>query len=453
MALVVVALVAVAAFITATTRAYLIDQVDDRLAAAARPERADDFDHGPPPPGAGPGRLSDLYEGVIRDGGELDTFFAPNLSGEDAIPDIDADAAAALAASGTPATVDAVGDSDVRYRVRVRQGDGGLYVTGLPLTDVDDTMSRLITVEAIATVVIVGLLAAVAWWVVRLGIRPIKQMTRTATEIAAGDLSHRVPEMAPATEAGQLGRALNDMLESLETAFAERTESQERLRQFVADASHELRTPVTTIRGYAELYRIGGLADPGEMDEAMRRTEQEAVRMARLVDDLLALAKFDEGRPLEQRPVDVAGLVADAARDARAVDPQRPITTELDGPIVVAGDEDRLRQVLANIVGNALVHTPPDVPVELAATTADGQARVTVTDHGPGMAPEVAARVTQRFYRADRSRARERGGSGLGMAIADAAVAAHGGTIVVDSAVGRGTTVTVTLPISRPVHG
>jgi two-component system OmpR family sensor kinase len=277
----------------------------------------------------------------------------------------------------------------------------------------------------------------------------------TVVPDAVGDLSHRVPEMAPSMEAGQLGRALNHMLETLERAFADRSESQERLRQFVADASHELRTPVTTIRGYAELYRIGGLDDRGKLDEAMRRTEQEAVRMARLVDDPLALAKFDEGRPLDRRPVDVTGLVADAARDAAAVDPGRPITTRLSGPIVVSGDEDRLRQVIANIVGNALVHTPHDVPVALATGATDGEAHITVTDAGPGMTPADAARVTQRFYRADRARARDRGGSGLGMAIADAAITAHGGRIMVTSALGHGTTVTVTLPLdaSREVHG
>ena len=169
--------------------------------------------------------------------------------------------------------------------------------------------------------------------------------------------------------------------------------------------------------------------------------------MARLIDDLLALAKFDEGRPLERRPVDLTELVGDAARDARAVDPARPVSASLDGPIIVPGDEDRLRQVIANIVGNALVHTPRDVAIELAAVAVNGEARITVTDHGPGMAPEDAARVTERFYRADKARARDRGGSGLGMAIADAAVAAHGGTITVDSTIGKGTTVTVILPL------
>ena len=220
------------------------------------------------------------------------------------------------------------------------------------------------------------------------------------------------------------------------------------MRRFVADASHELRTPVTTIRGYAELYRIGGLDDPGELNEAMRRTEQEAVRMARLVEDLLTLAKLDQGRVLEQKPVDLTRLVADAARDAAVVAPTRTISTELDGPVVVSGDEDRLRQVIANVVGNALVHTPAATPIELRVTGSGQSARIAVIDHGPGMTPEDAARVTQRFYRADPARTRDRGGSGLGMSIADAAVNAHGGEIAVDSAVGRGTTVTVTLPLA-----
>jgi two-component system OmpR family sensor kinase len=243
------------------------------------------------------------------------------------------------------------------------------------------------------------------------------------------------------------------MLESLDTAYTEKADSEARLRRFVADASHELRTPVTTIRGYAELYRIGGLGDPGELSEAMRRTEQEAVRMARLVEDLLTLAKLDQGRLLEQKPVDLTRLVADAARDAAVVDPSRSISTELDGPVVVSGDEDRLRQVIANVVGNALVHTPAATPIELRVTGNDSSACIAVTDHGPGMTPEDAARVTQRFYRADPARTRDRGGSGLGMSIADAAVSAHGGEIAVDSEVGRGTTVTVTLPLAEANGG
>ena len=291
------------------------------------------------------------------------------------------------------------------------------------------------------------------WSVVRLGIRPIKQMTHTAEQIAGGDRSQRVPEAAPSSEAGQLGAALNHMLGRLDEAFDQQAASEERLRRFVADASHELRTPVTTIRGYAELYRVGGLADRDELDEAMRRTEQEAVRMARLVDDLLNLAKLDEGRPLEQRPVDLAVLAADAARDAAAVDPGRPIThrpqrrrrrARRRGPAAPGHRQHRRQRARAHAGRDG------DRPARRRR-----RRRRPVRRHRPrpGMPPDVAARVTQRFYRADPARVRHRGGSGLGLSIADAAVVAHGGTIAVDSAVGRGTTVTVALPLRGELTG
>ncbi|MGI9028882.1 MAG: ATP-binding protein [Ilumatobacteraceae bacterium] len=446
MALVVVALAVVGVIVTRSTGDTLVDQIDSRLDAAA-PFGGDGRGEpgGPGRPGGGPyERPSDVFQGLLDTDGALQTWYTATD-----VPAIGVEDATEGARSRRAFTVGAVGDDGKRFRLRADAGpDGGYFVTAIPLADVDDTIGNLITVEVIAGLIVLALLAAVAWWVVRLGIRPIKQMTKTAEQIASGDLSQRVPEAAASTEAGQLGLALNHMLERLDTAFTERAESQARLHRFVADASHELRTPVTTIRGYAELYRVGGLAERSELDEAMRRTEQEAVRMARLVDDLLSLAKFDQGRPLEQRPVDLTRLVADAARDAGAVDPGRTITTDLDGPVVVAGDEDRLRQVVANIVGNALVHTPAATPIELRVTANGGGAQIAVSDHGPGMSPDVAARVTQRFYRADPARARDRGGSGLGMSIADAAVAAHGGAIAVDSMPGRGTTVTVTLPRS-----
>ncbi len=454
MGVVVLALVVAAVLVTTTMRDHLLDQIDARLAAAAGPD--DSYRRHPArePPNddalEGPERPSDIYVGFIGADGVLRAEFNSDLTGAQVPPPaVDRQQAEASLAAGKPFTVDAADQSSARYRVLARPGpDGEIAVVATSLGDVDDTIDSLVVLEIAVTAITVAMLAAVAWWVVRLGIRPIKQMTQTAARIAGGDREHRVPEMPPSTEAGQLGLALNHMLERLDDAFAIQAASEDRLRRFVADASHELRTPVTTIRGYAELYRVGGLSAPGELDEAMRRTEQEAVRMARLVDDLLNLAKLDEGRPLERRPVDLAALVADAARDAAAVDPGRPITTQVDAPIVVQGDEDRLRQVLANVVGNALVHTPAGTPIELRVADHDGTAELAVVDHGPGMPPEVAARVTQRFYRADAARSRHRGGSGLGMSIADAAVAAHGGTIAVDSAPGAGTTVTVTLPIA-----
>ena len=217
----------------------------------------------------------------------------------------------------------------------------------------------------------------------------------------------------------------------------------------MADASHELRTPVTTIRGYAELYRHGGLTDRAALDDAMRRTEQEAARIGRLVEDMLSLAKLDEHRPLTVRPVDLTALARDAASDARAAAPDRPITVDAGPtPIVIDGDEDRLRQVIANVVGNALVHTDPDVPVTIRVERDGVTATFSVDDRGQGMTAEVANRVTERFFRADPSRSRHRGGTGLGLSIVDATVSAHGGAVAIDSEPGRGTTVRLTMPLA-----
>jgi two-component system OmpR family sensor kinase len=271
-------------------------------------------------------------------------------------------------------------------------------------------------------------------------------MTATAGAIAAGDLSQRVPAEPEGTEARDLGDALNGMLTTIEGAFAERAASEARLRRFVADASHELRTPVTTIRGYAELYRHGGLSEPDDLDQAMRRTEQESVRRASLVDDLLLLARLDEGRPLARDPVDLGVLGIDAAADARAVAPDRVVTADVAEGVTVDGDEDRLRQVVGNLVGNALVHTPAGTPVSVRVHNGGGRAVVEVHDDGPGMTPEVAERAFERFSRADASRSRHAGGSGLGLAIVRAIVVAHGGDVALDTALGHGTTVRVELP-------
>lgn len=399
---------------------------------------------------AGAERLSPLYVGLVDEGGAVETVFAPNLTGETPpLPAIDAAAARAAAASGEPFTVGSEG-SDLRYRVMAHAVPltGQVLAVALPMGDVDRAVDRLVAVEVAATGVVLLVLAAVSWWVIRLGVRPIKRMTRTAGAIAAGELSHRVPEGSARTEAGELGIALNRMLGRLERSFDERSRSEERLRRFVADASHELRTPVATIRGYAELYRGGALEQRHDLSEAMRRTEQEAVRMGALIDDMLLLARLDQGRPLERAPVDVAALVDDAARDARAVDPARPITATTDGPLVVLGDADRLRQVVANLVANALVHTPEGTAVELRASATGAAAVVEVADHGDGMSGEDAERAFERFYRADPSRSRHRGGSGLGLAIVHATATALGGTATLVSEPGCGTTVRVELPLA-----
>jgi two-component system OmpR family sensor kinase len=274
-------------------------------------------------------------------------------------------------------------------------------------------------------------------------------MTETAGAIAGGDLSQRVDEGTPGTEAGDLGVALNRMLGRIEEAFDQRAASEARLRQFVADASHELRTPVATIRGYAELYRTGALEDGEQMDDAMRRTEAEAVRMGSLVDDLLHLARLDQGRPLEREVVDLGRVVEDTVADARAVEPDRAITTAIPAPVTVLGDRARLHQVLANLVSNARVHAP-GAPIEVTLREEGAEAVIEVRDDGPGMVQTDAARAFERFYRADTSRSRQHGGTGLGLAIVDATVRAHGGTTVIDSSPGEGTTVTVRLPQQPP---
>ncbi|HET6950594.1 MAG TPA: HAMP domain-containing sensor histidine kinase [Acidimicrobiales bacterium] len=453
LALVAVVLAIVLAVLTRTTEANLVDQVDAQLADAVGPVRGfgPDHDRDGPPEEEGDHAPTPLYVGQV-DGDLVRTVVTPDLSGENPpLPQISAGRALAAAQSGEPFTTGSEGD-DLRYRARAFEDHrlDTVVVLALPLDSVDDAVAGLITVEALGAVVIVLTLGLVGWWVIRLGIRPVKAMTSVATAIAGGDLSQRVPDAHPGTEAGELGDALNRMLGRIEAAFEERTRAESQLRQFVADASHELRTPVATIRGYAELYRTGGLGDADALDDAMRRTEQEATRMGRLVDDLLALARLDQGRPLDMGPVELAHLAEDAARDARAIDPDRPVEAITTGGLVVTGDEQRLRQVIANVVGNALVHTPPGTPVEIRTFEDGGAAVVEITDHGPGMSPEVAARAFERFYRADPARSRHRGGSGLGLAIVNATVEAHGGTTQLDTAPGRGTTVRLRLPAVRP---
>jgi two-component system OmpR family sensor kinase len=253
------------------------------------------------------------------------------------------------------------------------------------------------------------------------------------------------------TEVGRLGTALNAMLGHIERAFAARTASEQRLRRFVADASHELRTPLTSIRGYAELFRRGAAERPHDLETAMRRIEEESARMSVLVDDLLLLARLDQGRPLEQESVDLVALASDAVDDARAVAPDRPITFETNGPVIVTGDEARLRQVTANLLANARLHTPEGTRVYVRVRSTPDGAQLEVADDGPGLAPDEAAHAFERFYRADPSRARAGGGSGLGLSIVAAIAAAHGGRATLDTGPGRPTTVRVELPrVERP---
>ncbi|MEU8206978.1 HAMP domain-containing sensor histidine kinase [Streptosporangium sp. NPDC049046] len=331
--------------------------------------------------------------------------------------------------------------------------ENGGVVVAASLSGVNSTLVRLSLVCLVTAVVLLTLLAVIGWFAVRRGLRPLRGIEETAAAIAMGDLSRRVPEpAAPGTEVGRLSTALNGMLGQLETAFAAREESEARLRRFVADASHELRTPLFGIKGFSELHRMGGLPD---VDRTMSRIESEAGRLARLVEDLLLLARLDEGEsalPMDLALMDLRTLAADAHHDLRTLDPTRQVT--LTGPdggpptqASVHGDEARLRQVVTNLVGNAVTHTPSGTPVRIGVGTVGDEAVLVVEDAGPGMTAEQAARVFDRFYRADGSRSRTPdGGTGLGLAIVRSIVTAHGGHVELRTAPAEGATFRVVLP-------
>jgi two-component system, OmpR family, sensor kinase len=319
-------------------------------------------------------------------------------------------------------------------------------IVAIPLTDVDQTLHHLFLVEILVAAAVLFAMALLAWWVVRLELRPLENMGDTAGAIAAGDLSRRVEPADERSEVGRLGLALNSMLGQIEVAFAERTASEARLRRFVADASHELRTPLTSIRGYAELFRRGANTRPDDLAKTMTRIEEAAARMGVLVEDLLLLARLDQGRPLDHARVDLSRLVGAAVDDLRAAAPDRPVNYESTGPVVVTGDENRLRQVLANLLENARTHTPPATQIDVRVGESGADAVIEVADHGPGMSEEDAARAFERFYRADPSRARESGGAGLGLAIVAAITEAHGGRVEVQTELGAGATFRIWIP-------
>jgi two-component system OmpR family sensor kinase len=291
-----------------------------------------------------------------------------------------------------------------------------------------------------------------SWWLVGIGLRPLDRMAATAGAIAAGDLSHRVEETDPRTEVGRLGIAFNDMLGQIEKAFAERTASENRLRRFLADASHELRTPLVSIRGYAELFRIGAAREPDETETAMRRIEEEARRMGVLVEDMLTLARLDEVREPVRERVDLREIAADAVEDARAVDPGRSIDLidHGDTPVNVLGDPHQLSQIVANLMRNALTHTPAGTAVEVRVSSAGDDAVLEVRDHGHGLPPGDPADLFERFWRAGAGRERGPGGAGLGLAIVAAIAAAHGGSVSAANADGGGASFVVRLPAHRP---
>jgi two-component system, OmpR family, sensor kinase len=470
--LVTVALALIGLASVAALDGYLVGRLDDQLQLVARGSAG----AGPPGfDGRGPGHRGPpspyLVQYRLADG-RLDEQDENPLEQGRPPPRVPDDPAWFEANAGETTTVPAAGGGG-RWRVAVaprRDGSGGSVVVAASLDGIDATIRQLRLIDLGVSLIVLAALAGVGAAIVRASLRPLVEIEQTARAIAAGDLTRRVPERDPGTEVGRLGRALNTMLAQIESAFGARAaseasarRSEDRMRRFVADASHELRTPLTTIRGFAELYRQGAARDPAELDRLMRRIEDQAARMGLLVEDLLLLARLDTERPLDRQPVDLLALAAEAVNDARAVAPDRRIELVLgddgdhDGVLVVLGDDRRLRQVLANLVNNALTHTPAGSPIEVrvGTSTLDGRpgAAVEVVDHGPGLAPEQAERVFERFYRADPARSPADGGSGLGLSIVAALVAVHGGTVAVDSVPGRGARFRVVLPLAPDAAG
>jgi signal transduction histidine kinase len=369
--------------------------------------------------------------------------------------------AAQLRDDGIPFTAPAAGAPAHSWRVLVKPLSGGRHaIIAFSLDNLDSTVTRLEIADALAGAVAIAVLAGIGLPLVRASLAPLGRIEATAAAIAGGDLARRIDHPSRGTEVGRLADALDSMLGRIEGAYRARADgearalrSEDRMRQFVADASHELRTPLTSVRGLAEFgLQQGSAASPDELRRLMTLIQHEASRMGRLVEDLLMLARFDQDRPLDRRHVDLASIAAQAVQAARLVDPDRPITLLAGDPVIVYADEERLRQVMDNLIGNAMQHTVPRSPVTVSVTSTSGIGEFIVADNGPGLAAEQAVRVFERFYRTDDARDRARGGTGLGLPIAASLAAAHGGDITVDTQPGKGAAFHVRLPLAASVE-
>lgn len=433
---------AVTGYLVATTQQRFLTEQLDRELQSSIPTALGLLGNRPVPvpPEAGE-TLSKLWVGHLATDGTLTTI----VQGQDAVeqPAITVDVASRHRGrdiGSAPFTVDGNG-GDERFRVVVlqRPGQPGWEIIALSLNDTDAAYRRLLVATGVGALAVLAVIALIAAWVVRLGVRPINEMAEAADAITAGDEHTRMAAYPAGTEAAHLARAFNTMLDERQAADA-------RLRQFVADASHELRTPLTSIRGYADLYHQGGLVEPTRLDDAMRRVSGEAERMSSIVNDLLLLTNLDRGMQLTLVPVDAAEVLRDVVADAKVVQPDRPITVDAPPTLTCSADRQRLHQVVAALVHNALVHTAPTVAVEVTGRAEQGSIVIEVVDHGPGMDATTATHAFERFSRGDASRSRHSGGSGLGLAIAQSIVEAHGGRIVLRTAPGDGCAFRIALP-------
>jgi len=438
---------------TSALRGYLLARVDQQLRQAASNPGARDL-RGVEGAGSRGSLGGQLYVALLDGSGQVlqaTPERAEPGGGPTGVPVLPAMSLTAVQARHrAPFTVDGSRGGSWRVVTLALPATGGSVVFAADLREVDQTVGRLVLLQlVIGGLVLLGV-SGLGFVVVRSSLRGLVEVEEAAAAVSAGDLDRRVPGN-PHTEIGSLATSFNEMVSQVQNAFATRTASEQRLRRFVADASHELRTPLTSIRGFAELHRQGAVTEPAQVSRLLGRIEGEATRMGVLVEDLLALARLDEQRPLRLTEVDLGVLAADAVQAARAVEPDRPITVHGTAPTISA-DEARLRQVLGNLLSNALQHTPAGTPIQvrMSASTDGNQAVVEVADSGPGMDAEVAARVFERFFRADASRTRSSGGTGLGLSIVAALVHAHGGRVELDTAPGRGATFKVHLPAAGP---
>jgi two-component system, OmpR family, sensor kinase len=457
----VVALIALVAADLATYSAlhsFLFNRIDQQLADASRipglgdrPPGGGPEDHGPG--GPGPGFYSEVRDSNGAVSHPTGGTFLPN--GETAVPKLPAKITG-LHPSGR-------GDEQVRYltvpaskpgvsdfRVRVSSThDGGQQIVAIGLGDVTGTLHRLFYIELAVTGAALVAAGVLGWWLVYVGLRPLRAIEDTAEAIAEGDLDRRVPGDTARTEVGRLARVLNTMLARIQDAFAQRDATEARLRRFVADASHELRTPVAAVSAYAELFERGAKERPEDLARVMAGIRTETGRMGHLVDDLLLLARLDQGRPLQREPVELVTVTAQAVDAAQAVGADWPVRLLADEPVEVVGDESRLRQVVDNLLANVRAHTPPGTDTVVRIGRDGEHASLTVTDTGPGMTEEQASRVFERFYRAEASRSRQYGGTGLGLSIVAAIVAAHDGTVTLTTEPGAGASFTIRLPVAH----
>ena len=458
---------------------YLYDRVDQQLEAAVGPvtiELANEVRSGnsgellPPQngglqgeapagggPGAGPGGIQSVtfgqlrYEGAVVIGKSFTSF---EEEGEVPKPALPQNLEAGDEGEARTFTTGERGGGSESFRVLAAASPFAdlTTVVAIPLADTNATLDRLALIELVVSAAVLFALAVVAWWLVGIGLRPLRRIGETAGQIAAGDLSRRVEPANERTEVGRLGLALNAMLAQIEGAFAERAAGERRLRRFLADASHELRTPLAAIRGYAELYRIGASREPEQVGRAMGRIEAESARMGGLVDDLLTLARVDEVREPTQERFRLDQVLAEACEDARAASPEREIALRGTRPVEVVGNAGQVRRVLDNLLRNAVVHTPAATAIEASLAAEGEEAVLRVRDHGPGIAAEDPQAVFERFWRSSASRGRDDGGAGLGLAIVAAIVHAHGGEVEAANAAGGGAEFTVRLPLAQGVR-